>query len=308
MILSVSRRTDIPAFHSEWFMNRLRAGYVLVRNPGYQRTVYRVELTPRSVDCIIFITKDPTPMLRHLDEIEEMGYRYMFQVTVTPYGPDIEPGVGDKDVITDSFVKISQRIGKDRMLWRYDPILFSDSFDIGYHEAGFERICMKLQGFTERCVFSFFDTHLKLEKYVKEGKLRETTDAEKDSVGERLRPIAERYGMEMTSCCTDRDLTAYGIRSRGCFDRETMRTLGIPYESASAPLRDGCLCVKNVDVGAYDTCDHGCIYCYANAGHDGRRRGRVYDPANELLIGHVGTDDRIVPVRGSVGTRITDFI
>ena len=308
MILGVSRRTDIPAFHSEWFMNRLRAGYVLVRNPCYEHIVYRVELNPRDVDCLIFISKDPEPMFRYLDEMDRIGFNYIFQVTITPYGKDIEPGVRNKDNVIDSFIRLSERIGKERTVWRYDPILFNDSIDIEYHERKFSEFCGRLEGHTERCVFSFLDSYPKLEQHIREGKLRETTGSEMGSVGEVLAPIARGHGIEMTSCCTRQDLSKYGIQRRGCLDKETMRKLGIPYEIGSVPVREGCLCVKNSDVGMYDTCDHNCIYCYANTVSRDKRPKKRYDPNGEMLTGHVGKDDKIVQIKGSAVTKLTDFL
>ncbi|MBQ5397217.1 MAG: DUF1848 family protein, partial [Candidatus Methanomethylophilus sp.] len=123
MIISASRRTDIPAFHMEWMMNRLRAGYCLVRNPMVANVVYRIDLDPKNVDAIIFVTKNPAPVIPHLKEIASMGHLPLFQVTITPYGRDIEPEVPFKADVADAFKTISERIGADRMIWRYDPII-----------------------------------------------------------------------------------------------------------------------------------------------------------------------------------------
>jgi len=289
-------------------MNRLRAGYVMVRNPCCRHVVYRVELSPENVDCLFFITKDPEPMLKYLDEIDRMGYEYIFQVTMTPYGREIEPGVRNKDGIVDSFIRLSERIGKERSIWRYDPILFNDSVDVDYHKRGFSGLCDRLEDHTERCIFSFLDLHPKLGHHVRDGMLREVTDPEIESIGKVLAPIAEEHSIEMTSCCTRHDLSGYGIRKRGCLDGELMRRLEIPYEKCDAPLRDGCLCVRNLDIGTYDTCGHNCVYCYANRASDTSRSRRRYDPNSEMLAGHVERDDEIVRRNASAVTRLTDFL
>lgn len=280
----------------------------MVRNPYCRHVVYRVELCPENVDCLFFITKDPEPMLKYLDEMDRMGYEYIFQVTITSYGREIEPGVRSKDGIIDSFIRLSERIGKERTIWRYDPILFNDFVDIDYHRRGFSGLCDRLEGHTERCIFSFLDVHSKLEHHVREGRLREVTSSEMESVGKVLAPIAEEHGIEMTSCCTERDLSGYGIRKRGCLDGELMRRLGIPYERCDVPVRDGCLCVRNLDIGMYDTCDHNCIYCYANTACDTFRSGRRYDPDGEMLVGHIERGDEIVQRKASAVTRLTDFL
>ena len=139
MIISASRRTDIPAFHSEWMMNRLRAGYVLVRNPVSRAVVHRIDLSRENVDCIVFITKDPGPMAGHMKEVGRMGHTALFQVTMTPYHKDIEPYVRFKADISDSCEAISQTIGRDRMSWRYDPVILNRGISMDYHRE-FERV------------------------------------------------------------------------------------------------------------------------------------------------------------------------
>jgi hypothetical protein len=307
MIIGASRRTDVPAFHSEWFMNRLRAGHVLVRNPVCKNVVYRINLDPKKVDCIVFITKDPGPMIRHLDEIDDMGFRYIFQVTVTPYGKDIEPGVRNKDEIKRSFIELSDRIGRRNIIWRYDPVIFGDGMDIGYHTKKFEELCSGFEGHTERCVFSFLDMYEKFRELPDGSCLRGVADTEKVQFAAMAGRTAESHGIELTSCCNSADLSEYGIRRRGCIDGETFRGLGIPYERCYAPLREGCLCVKNIDVGAYGTCRHNCVYCYANPG-GGSRGDRSYDVNSEMLTGHLEKDDNVVSLKGPSNSRLTDFL
>ncbi|MFA6804755.1 MAG: DUF1848 domain-containing protein [Candidatus Methanomethylophilaceae archaeon] len=305
MIICASRRTDIPAFHSEWFMNRLRAGYALVRNPVAKTVVYKVDLRRSNVDCLAFMTKDPRPMIPYLKEIGSMGYMYTFQVTITPYGKDIEPGMPFKADVADAFKQISDRIGNDRMIWRYDPIIFNSKMDINYHRRKFELLCRELEGYTRRCTFSFIDMYGKLGKY--SGTLRSVTNAEKDAMGKMMSEVASKYDMTLSYCCADYDLSKYGIEPRGCIDRADMARLCVPFEDMSTPLRAGCRCVKNIDIGAYDTCGHDCIYCYANRSTSDMREKKEYDPQSEMLWGEVSDDDRIIDLSSRDVSRIDDF-
>lgn len=304
MLICVSRRTDIPAFHAEWFMNRVRAGYCLVRNPIYRPVVYRVDLTRKNVDAFIFITKDPRPMMPYLKELGSMGYMYTFQVTITPYGKDIEPGVPFKADIADAFKELSARIGKDRIAWRYDPIILNDRIDVEYHRRKFGLLCRELEGYTDRCIFSFVDMYGKLSG---RKDLRSVSHKEMDDLAQALAPIAAEHGIRLTYCCARRDLSAYGIEPAGCIDRRQMISLGIPFEELDTPLREGCRCVKNIDIGAYDTCDHGCVYCYANKADPEERSRRIYDPEAEMLFGTLESGDEIVELKGRSEPRLSDF-
>lgn len=307
MIICASRRTDVPAFHSEWFMNRLRAGYVLVRNPVCREVVHRIDLGRGNVDGIIFITKDPGPMIPHLEEIVSMGHKCMFQITLNPYGRDMEPGVRFKADVAESFRAISRIMGKERVTWRYDPVIFNDTHGIDYHRRKFEMLCRELEGFTTQCTFSFVDIYGKLGKHTSSGTIREVTDTEKDAFGMMAGEVAPRYGIRPNHCCPDRDLSRFGIDRRGCIDAETMRMLGIPYEEIQTPLRRGCSCVKNIDIGTYDTCMHDCIYCYANKSTPGRRHSTVYDPRGEMLGDSLSDADRVVELKSRDVSRLSDF-
>lgn len=305
MIICASRRTDIPAFHSEWFLNRLHAGYAMVRNPIARNIVYRVDLSRNNVDCIVFITKDPRPMMDKLDDIERLGYRYVFQITITPYGKDIEPGVPSKADVADAFRTISDRIGKDRMTWRYDPIIINEKTDIGYHVRKFRTLCEELNGYTDTCIFSFVDVREKLMKY--SGILNPVDEGTQMSLIGSLSDIAREYGMSLRSCCSDHDFSDYGVESGGCIDSGTLASLGIPSEATASPLRRNCRCVKNMDIGGYDTCGHDCIYCYANRNTSSERRRREYRPDSEMLSGRVLRDDTVVELSSRPVLRITDF-
>ena len=304
MIISASRRTDIPAFHMDWMMNRLRAGYCLVRNPMVANVVYRIDLDPKNVDAIIFVTKNPAPIIPHLKEIASMGHLALFQVTITPYGRDIEPGVPFKADVADAFKAVSERIGADRMIWRYDPIILNDRIGVEYHRRKFELLCKELEGYTRRCTFSFLEMYGKLHD---RPELRSITFAEMDAMAEMMVPIAERYGMKLSYCCAKHDLSRFGIEPRGCIDRQMMRSLNIPFEEMDSPLRDGCRCVKNIDIGSYDTCLHNCIYCYANRRNKEQRRMKDYDPEGEMLYGSLSPEDTVVPLKGRDMPKLDGF-
>ena len=307
MIISASRRTDIPAFHSGWMMNRLRAGYCLVRNPVSRTTVHRVDLTRRSVDCIQFVTKDPRPMVPHLREVASMGHVCMFQVTLTPYGRDLEPGVPPKADVSDACAEISDIIGRDRIAWRYDPVLFSGRISPAYHARKFDLLCREASRWTDRCIFSFVDIYGRLVAASSSGLFRQPTAAEAEEFCAMASRTAAEYGISLSACCERMDLSRFGIEPRGCFDAAQMRALDIPYEPQASPLREGCRCVRSVDIGEYGTCAHGCAYCYAGGSGLPAGSSRLYSEDSELLWGAVSPRDRVVGTAGREASRLEDF-
>ena len=296
----------MPAFHSEWIMNRLRAGYVLVRNPVAENVVFRIDLNPKSVSCIYFMTKNPGPMIPHLDEIKEMGYEVLFQVTVNPYGRDIEPDVPDVAAVADSFKEVSDRMGKERILWRYDPVLFDGRYNRSYHKRKFELLCKEFSGYTERFIFGFLDVYGKFQKSGQSGRLSGSSESDREWFMDMAGKTAKKHGISGSMCCSPEPYPEHGIDNRGCIDRETMLSLGIPFEDVPGNTRKGCRCVRNIDIGVYDSCLHNCVYCYANSVTSGGRDSKVYDPTSEMLHGALrSTDDvRVLSERRS---RLTDF-
>ena len=307
MIICASRRTDIPAFHSGWLMNRVREGYALVRNPIARNVVYRVDLSPRNVDLLLLMTKDPRPMIPYLDELKERKMNTAFQISITPYGRDIEPGVPDKACVAEAFRTVSDIIGKEKTAWRYDPVILNEKFDVKYHQRKFDLLCRELAGYTERCIFSFVEIHEKLKGLSEGGILRSVSGEEADEIGKALSGIAEDNGMELDLCCSEHDLSGYGISSRGCIGKEHMKALNVPFEELQTPIRDRCMCVKNIDIGEYDTCYHDCIYCYANRNTDDARKQRNYNPNSKMLFGEVQGSDIIVELTKRKNSKITDF-
>ncbi len=292
MILSVSRRTDIPAFYSEWFMNRLKAGYVLTRNPMNRIQLSRVPLAPDIVDCIVFWTKDANNILSRLETIDEIGYRYYFQFTLTPYSRTIERNLRDKNGIEDTFIELSKRIGKERVLWRYDPIVLNDTLTVDYHKAQFERMCDKLSAYTDTVTVSFVDLYPKLKTPL----IREIAVDEIAELSQFIGKTAKNYGLTPAACCEKTDMTGYGIEKASCIDKARIEKIcGCPLEiSADKNQREGCGCMESTDIGAYSTCLNSCVYCYATDNPAAALRWHhSHDPSSELLIGTVADGEKI---------------
>jgi hypothetical protein len=294
MILSVSRRTDIPAFYSEWFFNRVKEGFVYVRNPINTHSISKVQINPKVIDCIVFWTKNPKAMLPRLDEIQD--YNYYFQYTINPYNKDLEVNVPKKDSIIKTFRDLSKKIGSNRIIWRYDPILLTNKIDISYHIKYFEEIAQRLSGYTTRCVISFIDYYQKTERNLKETTARKLIDFEIIRIVDNILPIANHFGMCIQTCSEKIDLESYGIGHGKCIDNEIIEELlGCKIEvSKDKNQRKECGCVQSIDIGEYNTCGHHCLYCYANFNNDVVIKNRhQHDSNSPLLTGNVLNDDKI---------------
>lgn len=296
MIISASRRTDIPAFYSDWFINRLTEGYVLSRNPMNYSQVSKINLAPDLTDCIVFWTKDPKNLLDKLTKIDDMGYRYYFQFTLTPYGMDIEKNLRDKKEIVETFQQLSIRLGKNRVLWRYDPIILNNQLTSSYHIEQFEHFCEQLSGYSRICTISFVDMYAKLEKNVKNKLIRNITDEEMFQIAEAFSGIGRKYDFEIRACCEALDLTRFGIKNSSCIDQETIEAVcGYGIDSGrDGNQRTGCGCMQSIDIGAYNTCRHNCIYCYANYNEKSVQSNCLnHHEKGEFLIGRVRDIDII---------------
>ena len=292
MIINTGQRTDIPAFFSQWFANRLKAGFVLVRNPYNPKSVIRYRLTPDVVDLVGFCTKNPAPMLPYMDLLEPFGQ--WWYVTITPYGKDIEPNVPDKLKVLESFRQLSEIIGADRMGWRYDPIFISEEWPAERHIKAFEYMARTLEGYTHTAVISFIDLYEKTRKNFPE--VQSVPGDEKLRLGKAFVEIASRYGMTVRPCAEGTDLARFGADCSGCmtvamYEKALRKNLIAP---RFAPARKECACYLGCDIGAYNTCGHLCRYCYAN--YDAatvRHNMKLHDPESPLLIGHLLPDDEV---------------
>jgi len=282
MIVSASRRTDIPAFYADWFMNRIRSESVLIRNPFRPTQISRVSLDPVRVDAIVFWTRNAEPLIPHLDELDVMGHRYYFQYTLVHY-----PRVFERSSVTlsrkvEGFRRLSQRVGPDKIIWRYDPIIMSNLTNQAYHEDHFEEITKGLRGFTHRCIISFLDIYRKTEKALhilkKKGDIRVVDlhhhEAKVREISDAFAEMGRDCGFEIFTCAEASNLEASGIRHGKCIDDELVnRLFGLDLSIAKDKgQRRLCGCVESKDIGAYETCPHGCIYCYANTNPELARR------------------------------------
>jgi hypothetical protein len=284
MIINTGMRTDIPAYFSEWFFNRIKEGYVLTRNPYYPQQVTRYELTPDIVDCISFCTKNPAPMLNRLDEIRD--FRQFWFVTITPYGKEIEPNVPDKNNVMESFKRLSEKVGINSVGWRYDPIFITDKYDLDFHIDSFNRMAANLSEYTNACVISFIDLYAKTKRNFNNA--REVSLQERAVIGKEFAKIGEKYNIKIRTCCEGKDLAQFGIDTSGCMTKPIIEhaigeSLIVPKKKS---LREGCACLLGNDIGMYNTCPHGCIYCYANYNKDTVIKNlKQHNPASPFLIG-----------------------
>ena len=254
MIINTGQRTDIPAFYAEWFANRLKEGFVCVRNPYNPNQVSRYRLDPSVVDVIGFCTKNPAPMFPYIDLLKDYG-QYWF-VSITPYGRDIEPNVPDKHRLLNDFKKLSEKIGINSVGWRYDPIFFSERYTTEYHLRAFEQIASTLGGYTKTVVISFIDLYPKVKRNFPEA--REVTREQRLTLGKAFIEIAATHGMTIKPCAEGDELAAYGADCSGCMRiSDYEKAIG---KRLNAPKRKGaraeCACYLSCDIGAYNTCKH----------------------------------------------------
>lgn len=270
MIVSASRRTDIPAFFCDWFVNRIKAGYLLTRNPFNAHQISRVSLMPKDVDLIVFWTRNPSGLMPHLSVMDELGHRYYFQYTITGYPRKIERSVPKPQAAIETFCQLSEMIGKERVVWRYDPILLSNLVDFDEHKRLFTKIASMLAGKTERVVISFSDFYQKTERNLKAVESLVYWDVTQNTeqmleLSKFMADVAAANGMQIKSCAERADLAEAGIAHGKCIDDDLIRDVfGLPLSSEKDKgQREECGCIKSVDIGMYNTCLHECSYCYA---------------------------------------------
>ncbi|WP_195270644.1 DUF1848 domain-containing protein [Eubacterium sp. 1001713B170207_170306_E7] len=293
MIISASRRTDIPAFFSEWFIRRLAERYVYVRNPFNPKVISSISLSPEVVDGIVFWTKNAVPMIPKLDQLGEIPF--YFHWTINLYGRDIEPYIPSKnDVLIPGFKQLSNKIGNERIIWRYNPIVFTSKYTTEYHLYYFEKLSRMLSGCTKRCIVSFLDYYEDTRQNMRGLGLTDKTDTDKINLIRHFSSIAHKYHIDL-EVCTDRQRPE-GVKRACCVDKAIFeRVRGYPLSLKKDPgQRSECRCMESIDIGMYDTCGNGCRYCYAN-----HSRGRLlyhqkcHFPDSPLIIGKVEEDDII---------------
>lgn len=295
MILSVSRRTDIPNYYSEWFYNRIKEGFLYVRNPMNSHQISKIYLSPNLVDCIVFWTKNPENMINRIDELK--AYDFYFQFTLTGYGRDIEPNLPNKRKhMISVFQKLSKKIGHEKVIWRYDPILLNQKYSIEYHIKAFKEISDSLRGYTDKVIISFIDLYAKTKHNTEELKINSFSEDEMIEVATKMAKIAASNQMSIESCAEIINLKNIGVDHGGCIDKKLIeKIINCKIQGGKDKnQRKECGCFESVEVGTYNTCRNGCKYCYANF-NDARvaDNTKLYDVNSPLLCGIVGKKDII---------------
>lgn len=295
MIISASRRTDIPSYYSKWFFNRIKAGFVYVRNPMNIHQISCISLKPDVVDGIVFWTKNPQPMIENLDLISD--YNYYFQFTLNSYGKDIESNVPSKNNnVIPTFKRLSSEIGAKRVLWRYDPIFLNEKYDMDYHIKYFEQLCNQLSGHTEKCTISFLDYYKNIQKNINSLSIVTPTFDQIIEISEKFSVIGKNNGIKIETCAEKYNLSKYGIEQACCIDKSRFELIsGCKFEvDKDSNQREECGCVTSIDIGAYNTCNNGCKYCYANYSQNVVKRNFLaHDPLSPLLFGNLQDNDTI---------------
>lgn len=293
MILFASGRTDIPAFYSNWFINRVKAGFVDVRNPFNQKLVSKIYFS--DVDLIMFCSKNPLPMINKLDILK---VPVLFHVTITPYGKDVEPNIPDKRLIIEGVKKLSLVLGIDNVVVRYDPIFLSDKYNVDYHIKAFDKLCKNLNGYVNKIIVSFMDEYKNVRSNKNILKYRAFTREDYKKIGEAFSKSAHDNGMSVQTCFEDEDLTQYGFVKGECLSHELAYILtGKKFKSSNVRKEKKCECVQMVDIGDYNSCMHMCKYCYANYDEKAVSSNfERHDDNSSLLIGSIQSDD-VIKVR-----------
>ncbi|WP_251422362.1 DUF1848 domain-containing protein [Veillonella agrestimuris] len=290
MILQTGQRTDIPAFYGEWFINRIKEGFVDVRNPYHPKMVTRHKIAPHIVDGIAFCSKNPRPFMKYLPAISD--YRQYWHVTITPYGDDIEPYVPSKTIVLEAFRELSNILNSTAIVWRYDPIILTHRYTYDFHCESFHQMAQTLSGYTDRVVVSFLDIFDKVLQNFPGGH-RPEKDIQHKLIGEFVQ-IAKSCHMTLKTCGEGHEFNIDGAHTEGCLllsDYE--RAWGVKLEAPKRnPARPECACYLHGDIGAYDTCEHFCRYCYANTNQSTVRSNRaLHNPQSTMLVGELQDTD-----------------
>lgn len=297
MILNTGSRTDIPAFYYQWFYNRIKQGYVMVRNPVKPEIVYKYMINKDVIDIITFCSKNPGPMLSNLSLLDD--YKTFWYITLTGYGKDIEPNIKDKQEVINSIKVLSKYFGKDCIGLRYDPIFINSKYTVAYHLQAFETIVKQLSGYIGLATFSFIDLYEKTKRNFKEVKAVDI-DTQR-YLAKNLKQICLKYNLDLYSCCEGNYLQEYGINTQGCMSKQVLEKachIDLKIPTNKVYVRETCNCLLGNDIGEYNTCLHGCKYCYAN--YDNNivyNNYKKHDVNSPLLIGNVTSKDKIIEAK-----------
>ncbi|CCY03559.1 putative uncharacterized protein [Prevotella sp. CAG:924] len=294
MILNTGGRTDTVNYFSEWLLNRFAAGYAYSRNPFHPDVVNRIDLNPRTIDVVEFCSKNYRPILSRLHEITER-FNCHFHYTITAYDKDIEPNVPGIDESIETLRDLSAQVGKEKIIWRYDPVLLTGKYTIERHLATFDYMARRIAPYVSRCLFSFVVWYKKLHL----PELQPISGQQKELIAKGLGEMAAKRHLYIQTCGTKESYEQYGIHHSGCMTRAVYEhSLGLHFKKvAERGNRPGCRCMESRGLGDYNTCLNGCRYCYANYDHEKARENyRLHDPESPLMIGHLRPTDKIVPL------------
>ena len=289
MIINTGSRTDIPAFFSKWFLNRVDEGFVCTRNP-YNNDIYKYPLDSKIIDCLCFCTKNPKPLLKNIDSLDD--FNQFWFVTINPYGKDIEKNVPSLKNVIKSFEELSGYLGVNKVSWRYDPIFITEKYSLDYHIDKFEELASQLCEYTDDCTISFIDLYQKVLRNFPEA--HEVTVDERLVIGENFSKTAKKYDIVMKTCVEGTLLDQFGFDSSGCMTQNVIeKAIGNTLKIPKGKYRTRqCDCIFGRDIGAYNTCLHGCKYCYANSNIKlVRKNQKLHNPDSPLLVGELKNDD-----------------
>ena len=293
MIINTGSRTDTVQYYSDWLLKRFEEGFVYSRNPLFPNIVTRYELNPNILDCVVFCSKNYEPILDRLTEITDKFNTY-FHYTITAYGRDIEPNVPTIDESIETLIKLSKIVGKQRIAWRYDPILLTKKYTKQVHYNTFDYISKRLSPHIDRCIFSFVDMYKKLETNMPEIIILNNND--KIEIAKNIGSIAKKHNIIIQTCATIEDFKQFGILQSGCMTSEILGNANnITFKKVRhSGNRQGCKCIENRNIGDYDTCPNGCKYCYANNNPEiAQENYKKHNPNDLMILGNLKPTDEI---------------
>ena len=293
MIINTGARTDTVQYYSEWLLERFKEGFVYSRNPFYPTKITRYELNPEVVDCVVFCSKNYEPILDRLNEIADKYNTYFFY-TITAYEKDIEPNVPNIEKSIETLLKLEKIIGKNRLAWRYDPVLLTQKYTIDYHLKTFENMSKALSNHIDRCIFSFVEMYKKLSLNMPE--LKAISENDKIILLKGLGEIAQKYNIHLQTCATEYDFEEFGINQSGCITLDILgQANNIKFKKLKHKgMRKNCNCMESRDIGFYDTCPNGCKYCYANSTpKKAIENYKLHNPNSPILFGEIKKEDII---------------
>ncbi|PWW82672.1 hypothetical protein CR164_02685 [Prosthecochloris marina] len=283
-VISASRRTDIPAFYAEWFMDKIRKGFCKVANPYNPSQVKEVSLCPDEVAAVVFWTRYAKPLRPFLAELDERGFNYYFLYTITGYPSSYESGLPSSEECIEDFLALGECIGAEKVIWRYDPVILSSRMHMSFHMKNFERLALRLSAGTKKVIVTFVKKYRHIEEKLEEMEYVPPSSHERQVLEKHFRSLTSDAGMQIQRC-GKRDSFA-NVSEGKCVDEKLMRELfGLELSSGKDPGQpEECRCIRSIDIGRYGSCLHRCVYCYASRNFfRAARRYQEHDYSAEML-------------------------